>query len=385
MSATVLERIVTERDEVRSAAIAIAESDDFSPDDKTFIDLQTRASELDKRAATLAGLIEQQQAADALDAKFGKAQKRSEQRSPTTTETRGETWGEAFVRSDVFRDYPGRGNSGKFEVEMRALPATLAAMADALPSVPVYDLTPPQLPPSILPLATVINTAQNSVDYLHFEKETAPAAPLSSAKIVPEGTVKPEVSWRPVVDSASLVTIAARTSYSRQLAADASAVVSYINSELSREVSRKIEEEAQAALAAADLDSVTGASLLAAIRMGMARVQGQGYSPNGFTVAADDLAALDLESMEAGTSGPSRTGAFWGLTPIIDWTKDAGDPIHVGDFKAGIVHYRRTTVELFTTDSNRDHWELNVLDTLAEARCLTRVVRPAAIVEATGA
>lgn len=382
MSTSVLEHIVTERDEVRSAAIAMAEQDSFNPEDETFKQLQTRAAELDKRASTLAGLIEQQQAADAIDVKFSRAQRRSEDHATQTREAAD--WGSAFVRSESFSGYNGYGTSQRCQVEMRALPATLAAMADALPSVPVYDTTPPVLPPSLLPLVTVINTTQNAVDYIHFEKVTAPAG-ASSAKVVAEGTVKPEIEWRPVSDSATLVTIAGRTSYSRQLASDAASVVSYINSELSREVSRKIEEEAQAALADADVDAVTGGSLMGAIRVGMARVQAAGYNPNGFSVSADDLASLDLEAMEAGNGGPVRTGTYWGLSPIVDWTKSAGDPIHVGDFKAAVVHYRRTTVELFTTDSNRDHWELNVLDTLAEARCLTKVIRPAALVTATSA
>jgi hypothetical protein len=371
---TVLERIVAERDEARSAAIKMAEADDFSPDDATFLQLRAEADTLTRRAETLAEQLKEAQSSDKLDL----VQSRSVERG---TETREATdWGTSFVQSRAFADYAGHGTSAKYEVEMRALPATLASMGDALPSVPVYDLTPPVLPPSLIPLTTVINTTQSAVDFITWSKVGS-----TGAAVVAEGTVKPEIEFKPTAASASLVTIAARTSYSRQLAADASAVVSYINSELSREVSKKIEEEAQAALAAATLDAVTGSSLMAAIRVGMAKVQGNGFSPNGFTVSADDLAALDLEAMEVGNGGPVRTGTYWGLSPVIDWTKSAGDPITVGDFRSGVVHYRRTTVELFSTDSNRDHWELNVLDTLAEARCLTKVVRPAALVEATSA
>lgn len=382
MSLTVLERICTERDETRAAATRMAEADDFNPEDPTFVQLRSEAERLDSRAKALSGLIEAQQSSDALDGKLSKLQRRAD--DPPPPETR-DSWGETFVRSDTFQTWGGRGTSSRVQVEMRALPHTLAAMADALPAAPILDTTPTQLPPSLLPLVSVVNVSGNSVDYIVWSKVTSPAAPLSSAAIVAEGGDKPPIEWAPDVTSASLDTIAASTSYTRQLAQDAAAIVSFINGELQREISRKIEEEAQAALAAATLDTATGDDLLAALRMGMAKVQANGFVPNGFTVSADDLATMDLAAMAASMGGPTRTATYWGLTPVIDWTKDAGDPLTVGDFKAAVQHYRRTSVELFSTDSHSDHFTKNILDTIAEARCKTVVVRPAALVEATAA
>jgi hypothetical protein len=200
-----------------------------------------------------------------------------------------------------------------------------------------------------------------------------------AAAVVAPGATKPELEWEPSVTSSSLDTVAGRTSFHRSLAEDASAVVSFINGELQREVTRKVEAEAKAALAAATLPTATGpagAGVSGAIRAGKAAVQAAGYSPNGFLVASEDLIEIDIASMTMFRGDP-----YWALQPIIDPEMSAGDPIIVGDFKAGVQHYRRNTVQLFSTDSHSTHFAENILDVLAEQRCKTVVARPAALVE----
>jgi HK97 family phage major capsid protein len=369
MSASVLERIVTERDEVRSAAIAMAEQDSFDPSDETFQSLQTRASELDKRAATLAGLMEQQQASDALDSKFSKAQRRSEDRN---TQTRELSWGETFVRSSVFTEWSGRGSTGKLDVETRALPHTLSDMKDALPSSPIYDLTPPEPPQLLIPLTNVVTVSTNAIDYVVWELISGAAA------VVAEGAKKPELEWKPTVTSSSLDTIAGTTSFTRQLAEDASAVTSFLNGELQREVTKKVEAEAKAALAAATLPTANGpadAGVSGAIRAGKAAVQAAGYNPNAVLMSASDSVDVDISSMALFRGDP-----YWGLTPVID--PDAADgTVIVGDFKAGVQHYRRNSVQLFLTDSHADAFVYNIIWALAEQRAKTIVTKPAAMVE----
>jgi len=378
---TVIDTLRDERDQARDAAIALAETDDFDPESTAFKELESRAASLDKQIEHLGTLLDKRQAADALDGRLSRVQQRQQERSAEQPQTR-ESWGEAWVRSEQFAQYPGRGTSQRLQVETRALPHSLDSMGDAIRPGPVLDTTPAPLPPSLLPLVTVVNVTGNSIDYITWSRVGGTAG-KSSAAIVPEAGDKPPIEFAPSVTSASLDTIAASTSYTRQLAQDAAAVVSYINGELQNEVRRKIEEEAQAALAAASLASVTGSDLLVALRMGMAAVQAAGFVPNGFTVSADDWAAMDIAAMNASNSGPTGASSFWGLRPVVDWTKSAGDPITVGDFKRAVQHYSRTTVELFTTDSHADHFTKNILDSIAEARCKTVVVRPDALVEAT--
>ena len=188
----------------------------------------------------------------------------------------------------------------------------------------------------------------------------------------------PTLEWKPTVTSSSLDTIAGTTSFTRQLAEDASAVQSFINGELQREVTKKVEAEAKAALAAATLPTATGpadAGVSGAVRAGKAAVQAAGYNPNGFLISSDDLVGVDIAGMAMFRGDP-----YWGLTPVVDPEMSAGDDNIVRDFKAGVQHYRRNSVQLFLTDSHADAFVHNILWALAEQRCKTIVTKPAAMV-----
>jgi hypothetical protein len=367
-----LDSLRSARDAARDAAIQMAASDGFNPEDTSFVELETRAQTLDSQVARLASLLEGQQAADALDGRLSRSPRVPEQRSETP-----QGWGEQFIASDAFAEYQSRGIQGsshRVEVEARALPHSLASMDAALPAAPIYNLTPPALPPTILPLVSVIPVSGNSVDYIVWSKKAGGAA------VVGEGLGKPEVEWEPVVTPASLDTIAGRTSFTRQLAQDGPAVVAYINNELQADVTRKVESEARAAITAATLPAITGpagAGLSGAIRAGKAAIQAAGYNPNAFLIHSDDLVTLDIDSVANFRGDP-----YWGMTPVVDANATKGTVI-VGDFKAGVAHYRRDSVQLYMTDSHAGNFALNILDALAEQRCKTAVVRPAALVEAT--
>jgi Phage capsid family len=373
MSKAVLDRLREERDSSRDAAIAMASQDDFDPTSEAYTELESRSLSLDTQITKLVGLMDAQSAADALDGRMSKA---TQKRAAVTTEDRPLSWGEEFTRSSVFAEWGGRGTSSKLEVQSRALPHSLTSMKDALPSSPVYDLTPPEPPPMLVPLTNVVTVSTNAIDYVVW------ALTAGSAAVVAEGAVKPTLEWKPTVTSSSLDTIAGTTNFTRQLAEDASAVTSFINGELQREVTKKVEAEAKAALAAATLPTADGpadSGVTGAIRVGKAAVQAAGYSPNAFVISSDDLVAVDLASM-----GMFRGDPYWGLTPIIDPELEAGDPITVGDFKAGVQHYRRNNVQLFLTDSGpNDAFIHNIIWALAEQRAKTIVTKPAALVEVT--
>jgi HK97 family phage major capsid protein len=371
MSKAVLDKLREERDSSRDAAIAMASADDFDPTAEAYVELEARSLKLDDQITRLVGLMDSQAAADALDGKLSKA---TQKRAAITTEERPLSWGEQFVRSDIWSEYPLRGTSAKFEVQSRALPHSLASMADAIPAAQVIDNTPPAMPDLLIPLTNVVTVSSNSVDFIVWVLKAGAAA------IVPEKGSKPELEWEPNVESSSLDTIAGRTSFTRQLAEDAPAVRSFIDGELQREVSRKVEAEAKAALGAATLPTASGpagAGVSGAIRAGKAAVQAAGFSPNAVVMSADDAVAIDIASMSSFRGDP-----YWGLTPVIDPDASAGT-VTVGDFKAGVQHYRRNAVQLYVTDSHGTHFAENILDALAEQRCKTVVTRPAALVEAT--
>jgi HK97 family phage major capsid protein len=200
--------------------------------------------------------------------------------------------------------------------------------------------------------------------------------------VVAEGAAKPELEWAPTVTSASLETIAGRTSFTRQMAEDAPAVRSFINGELQRAVATKVEAQAKAAVIAATLPTATGptgAGVSGAIRQGIATVQAAGYNPNAVIMHPDDAVLIDIESMTQFRGDP-----YWGLSPVYNTAATEGI-VTVGDFKSGVQHYRRNSVSLYVTDSHASNFSLNILDALAEQRCKTVVTRSAALVEATAA
>jgi HK97 family phage major capsid protein len=366
-----LDQLRSARDTARDAAIAMAADENFDAADQSFMDLEARAAGLDTQIGRLAALLDAQKSADALDGRLARAPQVPEQRSETP-----QSWGEQFIASANFAEYQERGirgTSDRFAVEARALPHSLASMAAALPSNPIFDNTAPKPPQLLLPLVSVIPVSQNSVDFIVWTQ-------AGSAAVVAEKGVKPEIEWSPVVTPASLDTIAGRTSFTRQLAEDGPAVVAYINSELQADVTRKVESEAVAALRAAVLPATAGPAgkgVSGAIRAGKATVQAAGYSPNAFLIHSDDLVDIDLASMTTFRGDP-----YFGMTPVVDPGATKGTVI-VGDFKAGVQHFRRNSVQLFLTDSHGTHFAENIIDALAEQRCKTAVTRPAALTKAT--
>jgi HK97 family phage major capsid protein len=374
MSTDVLTQLREERDQCRTAALAMIEdTENYDPNSESLKKLEERGASLDSQIERLVKLMDSQAAADALDGRMSKASQRQE-RDASRGEERPLSWGETFVRSSVFTEWTGRGSTGKLDVETRALPHTLTSMKDALPTSPIYDLTAPEPPPMLIPLTNVITVSTNSIDFVQWVLDSGATA------VVPEAGKKPELSWKPTVTSSSLDTIAGTTSFTRQLAEDASAVTSFINGELQREVTKKVEAEAKAALAAATLPSGAGpadAGVSGAIRVGKAMVQAAGYSPSVVVMSSDDSVAVDIASM-----GQFRGDPYWGLTPVID--PDATDgTVLVLDGKAAIQHYRRNNVQLFLTDSHADAFVYNILWALAEQRCKTVVTKPAAGAEVT--
>ncbi|WP_028654877.1 phage major capsid family protein [Nocardioides sp. J54] len=384
MSTAVLDKIRTERDQVRAAALKMVESDDFNPEDETYKELEARAAALDTRAAKLVELLEGQAATDATFGRIDEAAKKQEERSKVTEpEERGRSWGELFVRSDAFKGYNLHGRSDRFElnldeVEARALPTGLSDLVSAGLSMPKFtvDTTAPVAPTPLLDAISSFRVETNAVEFVKWAKVAGGAA------VVAEKGNKPSAEFAPTVTSDTLDNIAVWTQVTRQMAEDQRTVMDKINNELRRDVLREEEAQAAAALAAATLPTATAATLLGAIRTGLATVQSAGYQPNAVLLNPADWAELDIDVMGATLYGPQVAQRFWGLTPIPAASQPAGTAT-VGDFRAGVERYVRTEVSLYVTDSHASTFIANVLTILAERRSLTAVVRPQALVEAS--
>lgn len=386
MSVSVLEKLCGERDQARDAAIAMAEAEDFNPDDKTFVALQAEAEGLDARVRSLNGLMEQRAAHDALDGKLAKASqaRRQQDQGPGQQVQRRESWGETWVRSQEFADYRMKGSSGVVTVEdntqTRALPTTLADMVTAgitAGTATQVDTTAPLAPTPLLDAIGASPVSSNAVEYVSWTKKAGGAA------TVDEGDEKPSVEYGPVVVPDTLEMIAVYTQLTRQLIEDQAFVRNLIDTELRREVAREEEEHAAATLVAATLPTATGGGdLLAAIRVGLGTIQAAGYSPNAVLINPADYADMDVAIMGATLLGPVVRQTFWGLTPIPANSQPAGTAT-VGDFRTGVKHFVRSQINLFVTDSHADTFLTNVFTLLAERRSKTAVVRPQALVECT--
>jgi hypothetical protein len=347
MATAVLDRLREERDEVRDAAIALAEADNFNPESESFRELERRSADLDGQIEHLAGLLQARQAADAFDGRTAAAARRRED-APTSPETR--SWGEAFVRSDVFANYAMRGSSSRLDVdvpETRALPTGITDLlaAGLSPATTRIDVTPPVAPTPLLDAMTTINVSGNAIEYVAWSKVAGGAAKVA------EKAAKPSAEYGPVVTSTTLDMIAVYTQLTRQLMEDEAAVRSAIDNELRREILRAEEAEAAAILAGATLPTAAGDDLMSAIRVGVATVQGEGYNPNAVLLNPADWADLDIavwNKIVVGASGPSSQNGFWGLSPISSTEQPAGTAT-VGDFRAGLNHYTRSQVQLYAT------------------------------------
>ena len=376
----VLEQLRSERDQARDTAIALAEADDFDPTSDAFTALESRSAALDSQIERLVNLYGARDQADALDGRLSRASARTEQREQQGQQL---SWGETFVRSEVFTQYPGRGTSSRLHLhtdpQTRALPIALTDLVAAgwKGGTTTVDNTPPPVPTPLLNTLSTITVSQNSVDVVQWAKIAGGAA------IVPEGAAKPSAEWAPTVVPFNLDMIAVYTQLTRQLIEDQGAVRTLIDGELRREVLIKEEQEAAAALVAATLPTADGdGDLMAGIRVGIATVQGNGYSPNAALINPADWAALDIAMLSGTLNGPTINSSYWGVSLIASPAQPAGT-VTVGDFASGVQHYVRSGVSLYVTDSHADTFLSNVFTLLAERRTKTVVTRPAALVEVT--
>jgi HK97 family phage major capsid protein len=379
----VLDRLRSERDQARDAAIALVESNEYDPEASDALSsLEERAQSLDTQIERLSSLIQQQEAADALDGKLTKASRRSDEDRGSSGIERL-TWGEAFVRSEQFTNYKGRGTSAQFELDTgrwqeRALPTGITDLiAGGLTSAKTtMQVQPPAPPTPLLDNVSQVQVTGNAVEFVVWAKKAGGAA------VVPEKGVKPSIEYGPTVTSDTLDTIAGYTKLTRQLIEDFASVRDYIDGELRREVYMKEEAEAVAALnaAAPGIEDVEGEDLLAAIRVGIATVQSKGYNPTAVMLNPADWAALDNAVMGATLIGPQVRQTYWGLTVIPSATQPEGGAL-VGDFRTAITHFYRSQIALFATDSDASDFLANVFTLLAERRSLTAVVRPQALAD----
>ena len=139
-----------------------------------------------------------------------------------------------------------------------------------------------------------------------------------------------------------------------------------------------------AAIDAALTQTAVNADLLAAIRIGIGKVEAAGFRPNAVVLNPADYAALDVAVMGVTTSGPQQQNSFWGMRAVAAAAIPAGKA-YVGDFASGATLFDRGVTNVFLSDSHASLFISNILVILAEARLKSAVTEPNAICECTTA
>ena len=256
------------------------------------------------------------------------------------------SWGQTFVESDQFRTYNGHGQSGRFELdgflELRAAitTANLAIPHFVLPPVE-YQTTAP-----LLEVCGRVMVSSGVVDWVEVGGDPRRRGRRRRRRQAGGG-----VHGHPEDGGAG---------HDRPLGAD------HPPSPRGRHL-HPVADRGQAAPRPAQqgrgghgrrdasspcrpLPTRRPGRLLAAIRVGIGKVEAAGFNPNAVALNPADYAALDVAVMGATVAGPVQQPTFWGLRPVAAGAIPAGKA-YVGDFEAGATLFDRGVTNVFLSDS----------------------------------
>lgn len=270
-----------------------------------------------------------------------------------------------------------------------------------------YGPWPIDLPlrqPSIRDVVTILQTGSNLIEYVRVNALTR------AAKIVPEATsptddlaLKPKASMALEVVQTGVKTIAVIMQATRTILADAPQLQSMMTEFMRKDIDLELEEEVISGPGGAnhfdglentpnltgqsfvaDSEDTTGGMLTttrkartAALIVGRARATG--YLMNPYDWETIDLARGAQGQFYFG--GPMQMGTkmLWGL-PVIESEVIPQGTFYTGDLKQMVI-WDRQDPTVYITDSNRDHFERNIIDILYEGRWAFGILRPPAIVK----
>jgi HK97 family phage major capsid protein len=263
-----------------------------------------------------------------------------------------------------------------------------------------YGPWPTDLPlreATIRDVVTILQTGSNLIEYVRVNALTR------AAKIVPEATsltddaaLKPKAGMSLEVVQTGVKTIAVIMNATRTILSDYPQLQSMMTAFMRTDIDLALEEEVISGPGGANhftgLENTAGLTpqpfdtdMITTARKARtkARIQGRARS-TGFLLNPLDFEELDLTKDGENRyywGGPLAMGAkvLWGL-PVIESEVIPEGTFYTGDLKQ-IVIWDRQDPSLYITDSNRDHFERNIIDILYEGRWAMGVLRPAAIVK----
>lgn len=366
-----------------------AESRDPSPEERQRLDdWQARVRTLDTEIVQLRTSLEANDRFVDVIGAVARSDENAERRATTTADREREpeyrSVGDAFVNSEQFREYGGRGTMAPVEfedflgVEARAaLPGAITVGQLHLPPTRWDGPAGPTLTTPFLDVIGRERVSSGSVDFITWAPN-----PATGAAIVPETDIKPEAVLAPTQTALTLDTYAFWKAISRQTLEDYPRIRSIVETKLRQGLAAKLEADAAAKLIAATIPAAPGADL-AGIRTAIGVLQGKGYSPNAILLNPADFAALDVALFDGSVSGTtSIAGTYWGVRPVPVPGLPVGTA-YVGDVREGVTWFDRGTGNVFLTDSHADFFIRNTFVILAETRAAFAVTNPDSLAEVT--
>lgn len=396
---TLLEKKASELDELHSLIIEIQEK--AAGEDRSLTDLEKdRIAALSEAAGKLRGECEFLNEQVTSERAWSKLRQDIEANRPTednhpvrrpgmqmqpsatgALDVRG--WGDQFIDSDAFKNYPGAGTSQRVAVPSMLDDGYQQRAAIGTGDVPLqqpYIWTPPT-PATLTPLLQVVGkttVSTNAVSWVQWAPN-----PMAPAPVVAEGALKTEATMTATAVSDTLDTYATYKEITRQALEDVPQIRQTVEARLRQSVMMAMEGIVVTALTAATIPpttGVSGTSLLEAIRVGTAMVQAAGYNPNAVALNPADWAGIDIAIMAGTLNGAAVNGSLWGMRLVAVPALTQGTA-YVGDFSTGVMLFSRSTTDVYLSDSHADNFLRNILVLLAEQRALATVPEPNALAE----
>lgn len=369
--------LTEERAQITDAIESMVTADGFDPEgNKEYAELKTRGEYVDRRVESLRELAQHREASNILRDHLT--------RVPAAKGTMAPDVGEQLMSADAWKTYQRNGYGGRAHLMSLDLNRRALITSSFLPGT--TDTIVGRPPATRTPLIDLMRNVQ--VDALTVPIVSHPDSyPLAGN--VAEGAQKPEATIGTTEWTVTLETIAHWVEVSRQALADNSLVRDLISTNLLRGVDAKAEANAAAIVTGGTFTTVSGASMLEAIRQALATVQSQGYSPNGILINPADAASLDISIWAVAASFPTVNNSLFGLrvVPSVNVPQGAA---YVGDFDAGTAWFYRASAELYVSDSDVgivatapvSNFKRNVITFLAEVMAKGAIIQGGAIVKA---
>jgi hypothetical protein len=301
-------------------------------------------------------------------------------------ETKAQTLGEAFIKSDQFKAMGGSGNVGR---------ARMTLEGDAAKAVnPIFgDHDPNLFPLGATRLDGIRGPGLNDL----WVRDLLPNGPTSSNMIeyvrevefqnnadyqVPEGSLKAQSDLSFELKQTPVVTIAHWILASRQVLDDAPMLQAYINARMSYGLRRKVDQEILLGDGAAGhlegllriapaFGGPAGDNGIDTIRLAMAQIQANFYQPNLLVLNPMDWAGVQLLKNGQGDylfGSPLAPIAprVWNMAVSESWNVPPGRFL-VGDARQAMIWDRQQlTVEVSREDV--DNFRRNMVTILVEER-----------------